>query len=124
MKGTLAITVAVLVLGTLALAQAQKTAPGAVQITNGPGVQKITATAAEVFWNTNAPSASVVRYGTSRGNLNEIAEEPGGQTSHAVELKNLQPNTTYFFQVDSSQTKGSGETKVKSGIGTFKTKPQ
>ncbi|MBV9608373.1 MAG: fibronectin type III domain-containing protein [Acidobacteria bacterium] len=122
MRKTL-VVVAVLALCTLAFAQTEKTAPGAVQITNGPGVTNLTGTSATVFWNTTAPSASVVRYGTSRDKLTETAEEAWGQTSHKVELKNLQPNTTYFFQVDSSQAKGTG-TEIKSGIGTFKTKAQ
>ena len=133
MKRIMLIATAVLALATLALAQtqhaqAQQTpgsssqAPGAVQITNGPGVQNLTSTSAEVFWNTNAPSAAVVRYGTSRDKLDQTAEEASGQTSHKVELKNLQPNTTYYFQVDSSQAKGT-RTETKSGVGIFKTKP-
>jgi len=96
---------------------------GAVRITNGPGVQNITGTTAMVFWNTSAPSGAVVRYGTSRDSLSQTAEEPWGQTSHSVELKNLQPNTTYYFQIDSSQAQGTG-TEVKSGVGTFRTKAQ
>jgi phosphodiesterase/alkaline phosphatase D-like protein len=94
-----------------------------VRITNGPGVQNITGTTAQVFWNTSAPSGAVVRYGTARDNLSQTAEEPWGQTSHSVELKNLQPNTTYFFQIDSAQAQNTG-TEVKSGIGTFRTKAQ
>jgi len=96
---------------------------GAVRITNGPGVSNLTGTTATVFWNTSAPAAAIVHYGTSRDNLSQTAEEAWGQTSHKVELKGLQPNTTYFFQVDSSQAQGTG-TDVKSGIGTFKTKAQ
>ena len=132
MKRILPVLIAVLALGTLALAQTQNKAPSTydkssssdtVQITNGPGVQNITGTTATVFWNTSAPSGAVVRYGTARDKMSETAQESWGQTAHSVELKNLQPSTTYFFQVESSQTQSAGST-MKSGIGTFKTKAQ
>ena len=94
----------------------------AVQITNGPGVDNITPTSAEVFWNTNAPSAAIVRYGTDEDKLTQTARATAGQTDHKVQLSNLQPGTTYFFQVETVQATSSAGNLGKSGIGTFKTK--
>lgn len=95
----------------------------ALQITNGPGAMAVTATSAVIFWNTSAPSGSVVHYGTSPNALDQTAQSPWGQTAHRVELKNLQPNTTYYFQAESGQAQGTG-TGAMSGIEVFKTKPQ
>ncbi len=116
------------VLGVLALtmlaAFAQQT-PTAQQfaITNGPGVANLTASTAEVFWNTNENSSSMVHYGPARDQLTESAEVPGDTTDHKVQLDNLQPNTTYFFQVTSAQMEGNSA-EVNSGLGTFTTPPE
>ncbi len=101
---------------------AQPQASPTSQITNGPGVDNITTNSAEVFWNTSAPSGATIRYGTDEDKLTETAQAPAGQTDHKVVLKNLQPGTTYFFQVITAQGAGSYSPAAKSGIGTFKTK--
>ena len=41
--------------------------------------------------------------------------------NHRVHLKNLKPNTKYFFQVDSGQGEGTG-TDAKSSVAEFTTK--
>jgi hypothetical protein len=107
---------------------AQPTAGGssasaAVEITNGPGADKITDSSAEIFWNTSAPASSVVRYGTSPNQLDQKSESSSGQADdHKVELTNLQSKTQYYFQVGSGESQDQGTTtEVKSGIGTFTT---
>jgi phosphodiesterase/alkaline phosphatase D-like protein len=90
-----------------------------VRITNGPGVDHLTDTSAEVFWNTTAKSDSLLRYGTDRERLSETAEGQSGQADHKVELNNLKPDTTYFFEVVAS----NGQSLQKNGVGVFKTKP-
>jgi phosphodiesterase/alkaline phosphatase D-like protein len=40
--------------------------------------------------------------------------------NHRVHLKNLKPNTKYFFVVDSGQGEGTGE--AKSSVAEFTTK--
>lgn len=120
MKRTLAILT---MLAAFSLFSAAQTQSGStLQITNGPGVDNITATSAEVFWNTTSPSGATVRYGTDEDKLTQTAQAPTGQTDHKVELKSLQPGTTYYFQVETNQGAGSLSPTVKSGIGTFKTK--
>jgi phosphodiesterase/alkaline phosphatase D-like protein len=103
----------------VALAQQTSTAQQ-LTITNGPGVDNLSANSAEVFWNTNQNSGSVVLYGTSRDMLTESAEVPGDVTNHKVQIDKLQPDTTYFFQVISAQTDADAD-EAKSDIGIFKT---
>ncbi len=121
MKAILAVLGVIALVAVMAAAQQNPSAQQQLKITNGPGVDKLTTNSAEVFWNTTQKSGSVVHYGTSRNSLNQTAEAPWGATDHKVQITNLQPGTTYYFQVASSQGEGTG-TDVKSGIGIFKTK--
>lgn len=80
---------------------------GSFQITNGPVLERVGDTNATVAWSTNLPSSSIVKYGTDPNNLNQTAQEAWGQTTHRVELKNLQPATKYYFSVHSAQGKNA-----------------
>jgi len=106
-------------------AGAQK--PAAVKITNGPVVEGVGDTWAVIAWTTNTGGSTVVRYGTDQNNLSQTAQAPYADNektqgqNHRVRVTNLQPNTTYFFVVDSGQGEGTG-TEAKSQIGQFKTK--
>jgi phosphodiesterase/alkaline phosphatase D-like protein len=100
-----------------------------LQITKGPVVEKAAADSAVIAWSTNTGGSSIVRYGTDRNNLSQMAESPyeketgaPGET-HRVVLKNLQPNTTYYYQIDSGQGQGTG-TEAKSSVESFKTAPK
>ena len=91
-----------------------------LRITKGPVVEHTEAHEATIAWSTNASSATIVRFGTDPNHLNDRAEMPWGALTHRVTLKHLQPGTTYYFQVDSSQGEGSGSEAV-SAVGTFAT---
>src|SRR5438270_13808571 len=111
-KTTLASLAALLILLTVG-AWAQNRSK-AERITNGPLVKKTTDTVAEISWSTDAPGSSIVKYGTSPNALNETAEAPWGGTkdasgyNHTVWVKNLKPNTTYYFIVETGQGLGTG----------------
>jgi len=79
-----------------------------LQITNGPTLHAAAANSATVEWSTNVPSGSTVLYGTDPNKLDQTAQESWGGTNHKVTLKNLQPNTTYYYQVKSGEALGSG----------------
>lgn len=77
------------------------------QITNGPVVEHVADTTATVAWSTDRPASSVVKYGMDANNLNQVAQEPWGATTHRVQLKNLKPATQYYFSVHSAQGKNA-----------------
>ena len=99
----------------------------AVKITDGPRIEGTGSTWAVIAWTTNTGGSSVVRYGTDANNLSQTAKsayadnEKTKAQNHRVHLKNLKPNTKYFFQVDSGQGEGTG-TEAKSSVAEFTTK--
>jgi len=93
---------------------------GKVRITNGPVIEEADSNHARIAWSTNIQGSTRVQYGTDLGTMNKLAEAPwgvGGLT-HRVELKSLQPGTTYYFQVETGQAAGS---EVESDIFSFRT---
>jgi hypothetical protein len=102
--------------------------PKVERLTNGPVVKEVTTTSAEVTWSTDEPASSIVKYGTDPRELNRTAEEPwgggkepNGDYNHTVWIKNLKPNTTYYFMVESGQGLGTG-TGIKSSTQQFRTR--
>ena len=99
----------------------------ALRITDGPRVEGVGNTWAVIAWTTNTGGSTIVRYGTNANSLTQTAEAPYADVegrqhqTHRVQVKNLQPNTTYYFIVDSGQGEGTG-TEAKSGVATFTTK--
>ena len=99
----------------------------AERITDGPRVTQTTGTSAEIAWSTETPGSSIVRYGTNPNALSQTAEEPwggkrerNGDYNHTVWVKNLTPNTTYYFLVETGQGKGTG-TGAQSQVKEFRT---
>jgi len=116
---------ALLLISAMAWAQNK---PKAERITNGPVVKEETQNSAEISWSTDAPGSSVVKYGNNPNALNETAEQPwggnresNGDYNHTVWVKNLRPNTTYYYKVETGQGLGTG-TQADSRTGQFHTK--
>jgi phosphodiesterase/alkaline phosphatase D-like protein len=99
----------------------------AVKITDGPRVEGTGPTWAVIAWTTNTGGSTVVRYGTNANNLSQTAKaayadnEKTKAQNHRVHLKNLKPNTRYFFVADSGQGEGTG-TEARSPVEEFTTK--
>lgn len=98
------------------------TASNAVQITNGPVVEVVTDTTVQIAWSTNVNAGTTLRYGTDPSHLEQTAGMPWGGLTHRVTVKNLQPNTTYYFKAESAQGQGTG-TLAETGQSSFQTKP-
>jgi hypothetical protein len=96
------------------------TAASTLAIVKGPDVEFVTPTAAVIDWSTNARSSSIVHYGTDRNNLDHTEQAPWGSSFHRVAVQNLEPNTTYYFVVESSQAEGTGSGN-KSSVAGFQT---
>jgi phosphodiesterase/alkaline phosphatase D-like protein len=93
---------------------------GNQRITNGPVVEFTSDHSAMIAWSTREAGGTYVAYGTDQNNLNQRSEKAWGGTNHRVEIKNLQPGATYYFQVRSENAKGSGA-DVQSPVASFTT---
>ena len=72
-----------------------------VPTTRGPVIEIADSNSATITWSTAQSSKSRVWYGDDPDDLTQIAEDDNKGTEHRVRLESLQPNSTYFFQVDS-----------------------
>ena len=80
--------------------QAQK-----VRITNGPVFEQVASDNAIIAWSTNIAASTTVHYGTDVNIIGHTAQGAAG-TNHRVLIKGLQPNTRYFFRVESTSAQG------------------
>src|SRR5215813_14885232 len=94
----------------------------AVQITQGPVVENVTDTTAIIAWSTNVNAGTVLHYGTDPEHLDHTAGMPWGGLTHRVNLKDLKPGTTYYFQGESPNGQGTG-TSAQTATASFQTKP-
>ncbi len=70
-------------------------------------------------WQTTRPSTSVVRYGET-ADVTQAATGQGGKMIHHVTLEDLQPDTQYFYRVESVDSSGD---KLAGEVLTFQTAP-
>ena len=76
--------------------------PGVVSVNRGPYLQKAGPTRMTVRWRTASATESVIKYGTSLGNLNQTASDLTGKTEHEMDITGLTANTTYYYQIENS----------------------
>ncbi|HEY6306504.1 MAG TPA: fibronectin type III domain-containing protein [Candidatus Angelobacter sp.] len=93
----------------------------AVEITNGPVVESVTDTTAVIAWSTNVNAGTVLHYGTDPNHLTQTAGMPWGGLTHRVDLKELKPDTKYYFRAESPKAQGTGTT-VTAPPSSFRTK--
>jgi len=116
--------------GTSALSQVQSFTTQGSNANGSQGQSNLQATCAnvtansfDVTWTTPQAGSSVVKFGTDQNNLSQMAQAPWGQSNHKVTVNNLQPNTTYFVQAQTSAEQGTGAQQM-SGIVSCTTKSQ
>ncbi|MBM3966251.1 MAG: hypothetical protein FJ308_14485 [Planctomycetes bacterium] len=80
-------------------------APTLTNITASP--QRLTS---RIDWNTNESSTTVVLFGTSSNNLDQSNINTTLSTAHSATLSGLQPGTTYYYQVQSTDAAGNTST--------------
>jgi len=80
--------------------------PSSLVITN---VQSgsVTTSGSQVAWTTNVPANSSVDYGTTTAYGNSTPVDSGMVTSHQVALSGLAAGTTYYYQVNSTDSNGN-----------------
>jgi len=87
-------------------------------------LEYVESASAVIAWSTNAKGSTRVMYSTDPNNLTQLAEAPwgAGGLTHRVKLQNLQPNTTYYFKVETGQAQGLQGAEVESPkVYSFKT---
>jgi hypothetical protein len=69
---------------------------------------------ATITWNTDEPSDSVVNYGTTTA-LGNTESDAAMVTSHSITLTNILPETTYYFEVQSTDASENAATDNNNG---------
>lgn len=69
------------------------------QVVRGPYLQRSAPNEITIRWRTDAVTDGRVRYGTSLGNLNQIADDTAIDTDHEVTVASLNADTQYFYSV-------------------------
>ena len=85
-------------------------------VISGSGYSNVTATSADITWTTDEASDSVVNYGTTTA-LGYTASVADLVTSHLVGLSGLTAETTYYYEVQS--TDGSANTAIDNNGGAY-----
>ncbi len=127
------IILAISVLSGSLSAQESPTTPNAAQvrIIQGPKIELAREHLTIVNWTTNNPGGSpvhygIVHYGKYPNSLIETAKSPirlnpdHSSTVFRVRLDNLEPQTTYYYTVDSMEATGKSD-GVKSPVNHFTT---
>lgn len=91
-----------------------------VKIIDGPVVEMVADTSAQIAWSTNENSGTILHFSTDRNNLSQTAGMPWGGITHRVLVKNLQPGATYYFKAESDDGQGTG-TRDQSAVACFQT---
>ncbi|HDQ00533.1 MAG TPA: hypothetical protein ENN22_15305 [bacterium] len=76
------------------------------ELISGPYVLDISPTSVLITWQTNEPADSRLNYGISSANERQIIDE-SFQYFHAILVEDLQPATTYQYQIASTDTAGN-----------------
>lgn len=125
-RPALALGTATLLLATaLAVAQQQ---PAELKIIDGPNIESLTDTKAQIAWSTDVEASALVRYGTDQNKLDQTASEKWGgyktqrSAVHRVSLQHLKPGTTYYYLVESSEGWHKAKNVAKSEVRSFTTK--
>lgn len=70
-----------------------------IQITSGPQITNQSGNSATLTWTTSGVAANEVKYGTDPNNLNQTAYDREGSTQHNLQLTNLKPGSTVYFEI-------------------------
>jgi hypothetical protein len=91
--------------------------PSALNITNVQAASNTTSSS-QIVWTTNVAADSALDYGTSASYGSSTLIDSAMITSHQVTLSGLAAGTTYYYQVNSTDSKGN---HAHSGGHSFKT---
>jgi phosphodiesterase/alkaline phosphatase D-like protein len=106
---------------------------GAVQDGASPTTESVSDTLAFIRWTTPNPGGTIlhyaiVRFGTDPNHLEFTAKSPTrinpgrSEMVFRVRIQDLQPGTTYYYQVSSEQATGISDSAMSS-VNRFSTRP-
>ncbi|MBK8913271.1 MAG: S8 family serine peptidase [Phycisphaerales bacterium] len=82
-------------------------------------VEQVTATAAEIRFETSEPANGLATLGLTCGSVAVLGREAGLVTAHRVFVTGLSADTTYQFRVHATDAAGNGTTGLPAGGGCF-----
>ncbi len=88
-------------------------------VVRGPYLQNGAPSQITVRWRTNVPTRSHVRFGTAPGDQPKIVRTQNSTTEHKVTLRNLEPNTQYYYTIGTN----AGVLEGKEASYSFRTPP-
>ena len=68
-------------------------------ITIGPTALHVSDTTAFITWSTNISGETALWYGLQPNKLDQVVRDLSDGFTHQIQLKNLRPNTTYYYRV-------------------------
>lgn len=80
------------------------TATQNIVLERGPYLQTATANSIIIKWRTDIATDSKIRYGTTLGNLNQLATDPYLKTDHEVHITGLNPATIYYYTIETNSS--------------------
>jgi len=90
------------------------TTDSVLPVISGVQATSITETSAFVIWNTDEAADSLVNYGNTTS-LGQSVSDGGLTTNHSLPLTGLQPGTTYYYEVQSTDAANNTATDNDSG---------
>ena len=94
-----------------------------ITLVRGPYLNSGSPTGGVVRWRSSAVSDGLVFYGTDLNNLTNIARELAVTNEHIVTITGLEPDTKYFYSIDSAGYRLVGGTNDGANY-WFKTQPE
>ena len=91
--------------------------PAKLEFSIKPYLQFVTKNSITVMWETTRPSTSIVHFGED-AKVTKKTDGANQQYVHEVKLKDLQPETQYFYKVESTDDQGKS---IASDVLTFQT---
>jgi parallel beta-helix repeat protein len=73
----------------------------------------ISDTSAVIVWFTNEISDTLIKYNTSAGSYNFTESDSTFTKFHSIVLTNLNPNTTYYFVINSTDPSGNSNQSIE-----------
>ncbi|MCK4760845.1 MAG: lamin tail domain-containing protein [Candidatus Aminicenantes bacterium] len=83
--------------------------------------ENVTLTSADIAWTTNETADSLVRYGTASGSYTDTVSDATMVYTHSLPLTGLTENTTYYYQVESTDAGSNTTTSMEYSFTTAST---